>query len=257
MWKAIFSSVTGVSHVEADLPCQDACRVKVLPLGDGEVLCVLCADGAGSASHAERGASLVCDELMGKFESYCLQGGELVSLTREQIIDWLEDVRLVIEEESSRADTTCREFAATVLGALVGEDCAVFFQIGDGAMVIGNNNEYRCVFWPQMGEFANTTNFVTGDTYSTDLAFEIMDSRVDELACFTDGLERLALRFEDQSVHGPFLRPMFEALVKQVDVDGLIEPLRSFLDSERVNERTEDDKTLILATRRDEVETVV
>ncbi len=42
------------------------------------------------------------------------------------------------------------------------------------------------------------------------LAFSVWDRRVDELAMFTDGLERLALQFREQAVHTLFLLQMFE-----------------------------------------------
>ena len=72
---------------------------------------------------------------------------------------------------------------------------------------------------------------------------------MDELALLTDGLQMLALRFADKSVHGPFFLPMFQALRAAESASALQTPLRDFLNSPAVNRRTDDDKTLILATR--------
>jgi hypothetical protein len=74
---------------------------------------------------------------------------------------------------------------------------------------------------------------------------------VDEVALLTDGLQSLALRFASREAHGPFFEPMFERL------RGPEQPseseLAAFLGSGPVNARTDDDKTLVLATRlRDE-----
>ena len=65
----------------------------------------------------------------------------------------------------------------------------------------------------------------------------------------TDGLERLALKFNSQTPHTPFFEPLFRALQSTADVDSLNSGLRSFLTSDSVHNRSDDDKTLILATR--------
>jgi hypothetical protein len=49
---------------------------------------------------------------------------------------------------------------------------------------------------------------------------------------------------------------MFKALRSTDDYGALAGPLRAFLDSPQVNARTDDDKTLILATRVGNVERI-
>lgn len=46
--------MVGASHLAADLPCQDAHFVELIP-GDGALIAVA-ADGAGSAANAAEGA---------------------------------------------------------------------------------------------------------------------------------------------------------------------------------------------------------
>ncbi len=79
----------------------------------------------------------------------------------------------------------------------------------------------------------------------------IFEGRVEELALFTDGLERLALDFATNTAFPGFFEPMFKPL--KITNAGrqreLSRELRTFLDSPRVIERTDDDKTLILARR--------
>jgi hypothetical protein len=133
--------------------------------------------------------------------------------------------------------------------AIVGEHAAAFSQIGDGAIVVGDGDTYRTVFWPQNGEYANTTNFVTDEAFADNLVFQLHQGPVDELALFTDGLQMLALNFADHSVHRPFFLPMFRKLRLAAAGEGLPRALRHFLGSPSVNQRSDDDKTLILATR--------
>jgi hypothetical protein len=131
-------------------------------------------------------------------------------------------------------------------------------QIGDGAMVVvdGNAADPRCVFWPQHGEFANSTFFVTQDA-AEDVLMLARTTSVDgpapvqEIAMFSDGLERLVLNFTTKDVHSPSLAPILGWLAGQepTDVAGPNDALIAFLGSAQVNRRTDDDKTLVLATR--------
>jgi hypothetical protein len=66
-------------------------------------------------------------------------------------------------------------------------------------------------------------------------------------------LQRLALHYEGRTAHAPFFRPMF-APVRAADpgrAETLSTQLAAFLGSQPVNARTDDDKTLVLATRRE------
>jgi hypothetical protein len=69
----------------------------------------------------------------------------------------------------------------------------------------------------------------------------------------TDGLQPLALHYASQSVHEPFFHGMFQPLhgsPGSAEVPALSASLEEFLSSERVRMRTDDDVSLILATRR-------
>ena len=69
------------------------------------------------------------------------------------------------------------------------------------------------------------------------------------LALLSDGLQMLALNYGTKAAHQPFFAPMFASLRKADDAQELLVPLKQFLDSKAVNDRTDDDKTLVLATR--------
>jgi hypothetical protein len=220
------------------------------------LLAIAC-DGAGSASRSLDGATLAVDRFLRDFGEASSRSG-LDAITKEFVEDWLSRLRAEISESAEAADLSPREFACTVLGAVIGPDRAAFFQIGDGAMVVSNRAEpddYGWVFWPQHGEFANQTNFVTQDNALEVLEFESEERCVDEVAIFTDGIERLVLDLREKTAHAPFFRTLFRWLVKTEPavVDDKIptsEVIGRYLGSEQVNGRTDDDKTLILASRR-------
>jgi len=152
---------------------------------------------------------------------------------------------------AAELEVEARELATTFLGVVVADHESLLIQIGDGAIVFrcANTDDFAAAFWPQTIEYANTTYFLTDPKFEAHANFRHECSQVIDIALFTDGLERLALRFSDQTVHDPFLVPMFARLSATSCVEELFEPLRGFLSSDAVNERTDDDRTLILATR--------
>ena len=249
MWNAVFDSIPGTSHTESGTPCQDACRLKVVGHPGDDVLIAVCADGAGSADHSEVGATIACDVFVDLADRAVESPGFHHEFTKTEALQWCETIRCVLLDRAVEMEVPVRELACTLLGAVIGESAAFFLQIGDGAMVISKGAEYEPVFWPQSGEYANMTNFLTDPEFEQSLEFCLKDSRILEFAAFTDGLERLALQFVDKTVHAPFLAPLLDAVANADDVDEYFGLLRQFLNSETLNERTNDDKTLILATR--------
>jgi hypothetical protein len=111
---------------------------------------------------------------------------------------------------------------------------------------------YGVVFWPQSGEYANTTNFLTADRFAEQLEFITADGGYTDVALMTDGLERLALRFDSRTPHAPFFDPFFQALRSAEDHTGLNAALQEFVESASVRERSNDDKTLLLAAHVDQ-----
>jgi hypothetical protein len=245
MWATLGESVTGTSHHARNTPCQDAFRTRVFG-STAEWLVIVVADGAGSASHSEAGAKLACDEFVRRVEA--LEPDIL--FTRDGTIALFADVRAALHAEAERLNVRPREVACTALLAIISANSAVFAQLGDGAIVVGRGEDYRTVFWPDPAEYANATDFLTDDGFADRVQFETVNEPISEVAAFTDGLQRLALDFAARAPFPAFFRPLFNELRATTDPAALVEPLRTFLDSQRVNERTDDDKTLVLSLRR-------
>jgi len=251
----VYSSVAGTSHVGRGLPCQDHSLIRdFTTVADEPILLLVASDGAGSASCAEVASKLVCDSVLGRVDEYVRTEPGASGMSRELVTSWLDDgIRRDLYQQAAAAEINIREFACTIIVAVLRVDASVFFQIGDGAVVVGQGEEYRPVFWPQNGEYANTTCFVTDDAAVANLLYEKIDGpAVDEVAVFTDGIQNLALKFEDRSAYAPFFRPMFERLRQEPagESEVLTPMLQEFLVSDAVIRRTDDDKTLLLATRR-------
>jgi hypothetical protein len=249
MWKLLFQSVRGTSHERSGQACQDCCLARLKATRLGPVLVLACADGAGSVLHAELGAREACQGITRLVLDDLAQGLPLAEVERDTVLSWHIRLRLQLQEQADRHQTGLDQLACTLLLAVVGESTAVFSQIGDGAIVLLRDESYHTVFWPQSGEYANTTNFVTDPEFADHLEVHLERERVEELALLSDGLQMLALTFAGRQVHQPFFQPLFQRLRSAKAGEKLAHGLRQFLTSPAVNARSDDDKTLVLATR--------
>ena len=249
MWKLLAKSVQGSGHKRLGTVCQDACLANLHSIGDQSVLVLAAADGAGSADHSNVGAQVSCQIIQSLVAQHLEDQPDLIPIERYQAIAWYERVRTELDREASELSVPVRQLACTLLLAIISETGAAFCQIGDGAIVIRDAADLRPVFWPQSGEYANTTNFVTSGRIEHDLNFEWLSGPIDDVAMFTDGLQSVALNFATQQAHQPFFAPLLDSLRKHPNPSELDGPMQSFLESKSLAERTDDDLTLILATR--------
>jgi hypothetical protein len=174
-----------------------------------------------------------------------------ISLIGDQVVrEWVAASHDAIDAEAVAGGKRLKEYACTLLGAVAGQGHTLFFQIGDGAIVVSaDGGEYETVFWPEQGEYANTTFFVTDEQFPDHLAIRHYGSAPAEIAIFTDGLQNLALSFAQKTAHAGFFRPLFAAL-RQHPGGGFLDfsrQLGGFLVRDDVSARSDDDKTLVLA----------
>jgi len=252
-WRQVAASVIGTSHQRMGGSCQDSNACIVFPDSlDGDVLLAVVADGAGSAKQAEAGSALAC-QCITKSARRFLSRRRLDRITQRTVERWIRNFQHEVLNTASPLGLRPRDYACTLLAALIGQHHAVFFQIGDGCIVVFDSEEssYSHVFWPQRGEYENATFFATDRRFVAKLKFESVSRSVVELAIFSDGLQRLALDFQRAVPHEPFFRGIFPPVRKSSPENAgqLTECLSNFLGSARVNQRTDDDKTLVLATR--------
>jgi hypothetical protein len=215
-------------------------------------LIAVASDGAGSAVHSAGGSWITTRVFAEAATHYVKQGNDLEVFSSELARQWLDHIRDRIGSAAARIDASPREFAATLVGCLIGSKCSVFIHVGDGAFVFRSEGQlgWSVPTWPAQGEYAATTFFVTDDP-EPHLQFVRICEPVQQVAIFSDGMEKLALQFSTKSAFSPFFDKMFAPL--QDSTLGrnrtLSQYLRKFLDSPSVCERTDDDKTLVLAKR--------
>ena len=217
-----------------------------------EVLVAAVSDGAGTATRSDVGSTLVVESFLERFTAGGVSSPGLKAIDHKFVEDWFDDVRDAISARAVQDHARPNDYACTLLGAIVGPDTAAYVQIGDGAIIVADTEaqRYRWIFWPQHGEYANSTYFITQDGAERALQFDVRPA-TDEIALFSDGIERLVLDMAARTVHGPAFQPIFDWLAA-TEPDGSGAPsvgLAAYLGSEYVNRRTDDDKTLVIATR--------
>ena len=154
------------------------------------------------------------------------------------------------ELETIAPGESINDVATTLLVAVITDEWLSTVQIGDGAVVCRNlNGELRVLSQLGDNEYLNETTFLTSSDYLSHLyRVTVPASDINGLAMFTDGIELLAISYADNSAHGPFFQTMFEFAGNSLSENS---ELAEFLDSARVCERTDDDKTLVLAVRHE------
>lgn len=251
-WKFVGASVQGTSHRARCVDCQDICICRCEEHGGQEIFWAVVADGAGSADMSETGAEATSTSIANKIGRWLgRHEGQVNLVTNDVVIEWVTTAQNALVSISKSKERQVCDYACTVLGIVCGAKNAVAFQIGDGAIVAATDvDHYETVCWPENGEYANSTYFITDSNALEHLQVRFLNTP-HKLALMTDGLHHLALHFATHSVHTPFFEPMFNRLIseKQEFSELLTQQLKDFLDSKPVNQRTDDDKTLVLAVK--------
>jgi hypothetical protein len=246
-WRVVGASVAGSAHERANIPCQDAHRCTVLPNG---CLVIAVADGAGSAARSEEGANLAVEVAIAQ----CTDSLQAETLTDDQ--GWRALVGAAfnaafaaIAAEAESAHAPIRDYATTLTVVMAMGAHLAIGQIGDGIVVAEGDDGLFLAASPQRGEYANEVALLTSPQAVADTVIAVFAASVRAMAVTTDGLLRLAVRLPLYEPHAPFFRPLFAFLRETDDAPGAQGELVRFLVSDRVADRTDDDKTLVLAVR--------
>ncbi|HEY4326629.1 MAG TPA: PP2C family serine/threonine-protein phosphatase [Mucilaginibacter sp.] len=251
IWKVIGQSVIGSSHLQNGKGCEDAGTYRVFTMpDDSEALICFASDGAGSAEYADQASAAAVSAAI-EFALNLLGNGE--DLTDASLLALGEHVYDRLCELADALRTPKNECSCTLLGCIILPEKAGFLQIGDGAIVRNDGyDHFTPIWWPSNGEYQNSTVFVIDDADLANLNYKVIDEPITEVALFTDGLQQLALNYESMTAHQPFFANLFPALRKaeiSEHLSILTTRLSDYLSGSAISSRTDDDKTLLLATR--------
>lgn len=246
-WRVVGASAIGTGHVKTGLPCQDAFAYQQTE----NSLMIAVADGAGSAALSHEGSALAVETALA---SLTTQLTETVTLNADEwstvITTTFEATRSALIDHAVAAGMPLRDYATTLLLLVLTDSATVSGMIGDCLAVMLNQADALTVLTvPQKGEYANTTNFLTQDDALDMLDIQHIDESPAGVAAFSDGLQTLAVNIAQNKPHAPFFNPLFAFTAAAEEQAAAAQQLAEFLNSDRLNERTDDDKTIVLARR--------
>lgn len=250
-WTYTNASAIGTSHQKRDEGCQDYSRVVCLRINrndEQKFIFAAVADGAGTAKYAAKGAKLAV-RILRKEIQRSLSKSEAF-LTREKLRTAVLMTSSHIEEYASRLGHKSRDYATTLICAVLLPDQAWHLQIGDGAAVFGYGEHRTVDYWPAKGEYGNETFFITDDNVLDQLYIREIETP-DEVTLFTDGLEAIALDLKNREVHRPFYDSFYRVLNQREAgfQSDLAKGLALWMQTDLVTSRTDDDKSLVLISR--------
>lgn len=245
-WRVGGASITGARHADDGKSCQDAHRWLILP---GGILVVAVADGIGDAEFAETGAAVAVQGAL------IAASGALRSATPVTEEGWRQMLGRVVhqareavvrqaEEQGYSSDAMATTLIVGIATALV----TAVAQIGDGAVVVMEpDGTVIALTAPPRFEYVNETLSLTSADDASQAQFVIRGGPVTGLAFFTDGFQRIALKWPERTPQAAFFRGLFRFLEGNRDGCQVEDEVRRFLLSPRLRERTDDDVTLVLA----------
>jgi hypothetical protein len=247
-WRVIGASVSGVRHRREGKPCQDYWGYRTLPTGE---VVVAVADGAGSAPLAAEGAHAMVENALATIGAIWERYRPASRRAWRDVVTQAFQVaqhRLLLR--AAAANQPPRAYAATLLVVIASQELVVCGLVGDCAAVgAPQHGALQALCEPQRGEYANITFFATHHDLGEQLAVQLVEGPFRQLALMTDGLLPLALNLEHNQPFAPFFTPLFAFAAEATSEGAAAQALATFLESERVNQRTHDDKTLVLLTR--------
>ncbi|MEH2064198.1 MAG: PP2C family serine/threonine-protein phosphatase [Nostoc sp.] len=250
-WKAVARSEIGTGHQKQEIGCQDYGNYYRI---FDDVIVGAVADGAGSAKHSDVGAKLAVETVLKCFadiNEYPQKQAFSQPLSKEEaqkvFAKIVNQVITELQKQADEKDYSINDLACTLLVFLATPDCIAAMQIGDGFIVMrSQESEYQLLFQPDKGEFANETTFITSTNALKEMQVKVISEKQEFICASTDGLEKVAIRLSDWKPFSPFFKPLEEYLHEPINPEDEDKYLMEFLNSERLNSRTDDDKTLLL-----------
>ncbi|MEO0284855.1 MAG: PP2C family serine/threonine-protein phosphatase [candidate division WOR-3 bacterium] len=233
----IGGSVIGPSHLRKNLPCQDACAYKV---SQNKVI-VAVADGLGSASKSNEGATFVVKEIVDSLEKE-------EKLNKRNLKKYIGLSREKLKRKAIECGGKFEDFASTLIVVVVERRKVIVAHIGDGAVVGQTKNGLEVLSYPEESEYINEVIPLTYENWERHLRFSIYNKKFECIAVMTDGCHRAAFKKEKDTLipFEGFFNPIFSYSKKIKDPKEGTEEIIKLLSSKKINEYMEDDKTLLI-----------
>jgi hypothetical protein len=261
MWKSVLARVTGSSHEKSRKPCQDYGKYQFLD-EENSIIAGAIADGMGSAKHSEEGSKLAVETALSLLKSEEIDQKKWLEVFSEkeatETFTWLvKKVKAELEMEAKNKNYSLRDLACTLLVFVATPNYIMAMQIGDGFIVTrsAKNKEYTLLFQPHQDGAIDVTTSITSSHAINQMQVCVMDGVWDFICSGTDGLEDIALEFERVTDCKPSAK-LLESTLKLVintEKEEAKKQIENFLVSDKVKRKSDDDKTLLVCVRPDDV----
>lgn len=246
-WKVVAASVAGKSHLDANVPCQDAHAFEIV----GEALVAAVCDGAGSALHSDRGARVVADTMVRDL-AQAIRDGRIAADSGPDVLEMCAATSIEGARACLRQDVqgSLREYATTLVCVVMFPGRCHFAHIGDGVAVVRplDASATDVVSLPANGEYANETFFATADDWRERLRIQSVAIEPGYALLMSDGAMPFAMARGLTCPYAPFMDPVLRYVAEHTEAEGG-EALATTLADPRTHAITGDDKTLLIALR--------
>ena len=248
-WNAVSHSAIGTRHVAKNMPCQDYGGYQV---HDGIIYGAV-SDGAGSAKHSDLGSKLAVEAWISnarkEFNDQFRLKESVSEINFQQLFQNItQNVLEHLQHEAEHKELPLKDLSCTLICFIASPQWIAAMQIGDGFIVLKPQEEenFKLLFQPDKGEYINETLFITSHGALEEIQHTFQNVAPQFICAATDGLEKVAIKFQDWTPHGPFFKPFQDCLHLIPEQEQRQAYIETFLESDRLNAKTDDDKTMLL-----------
>jgi hypothetical protein len=168
---------------------------------------------------------------------------------RDIIMEAFSASRTALENYAGDNGYPLKKLACTLIVAFTWEGFLTTGHIGDGAVTALTGDEIIIISDPGDSEYMNEVTPLTSGKIKNNIRINenIPDVRV--FAVFTDGCQRafLVRKNGEYLPYEPFFRPIFSYAQDVTDEEEASGEIVGFLSSGKMEENSDDDKTLVIA----------
>jgi hypothetical protein len=265
-WRIAKASIIGTGHDKTGMPCQDSHYVMQLR----DTLIIAVSDGLGSAKLSHEGSRIACASAVEAYANTVEAALNATALTQPSdehtsapfnyesaLQTAFFSARNALERESSRTQLPLRDYACTLLIAVVEPESWYSMHIGDGTIVgLYTQHSAKTLSIAENGEFINSTTPITSDDYQSHMRYAHGHELLAGVALLSDGVTPMCINYKTGNAYDGFFRPLQTWLADAPQLSGIDESLKQFLDTPKMRQKSDDDMTLVLALREQNSDTL-
>jgi hypothetical protein len=239
-------TIVGPAHIKRGIPCQDACAYLQLH-SDSTIVAI--ADGLGSALYSEIGASAAVLSSL-QYVHDLLSKEDIDTANMQNIVHtcfkYARDRLVSISKENN---WELDDLASTLIVIIKEKNRIVVGHIGDGGVVASTKDTFVILSEPAPSEYANVVAPLTMEEWEAELMIQVHALDVASILGFTDGCQSAMLSKTPQGwiTNDAFLDAFLSHMRNISTVDDAKTYIKDILESERLSDISEDDKTLVVS----------